>query len=154
SEPALAEKVRKSSSSRPGDDLTIFQAFPLIEIADGLYTCLDPGFLIEKAGRGLFWILFTALHDHQRNKLATFWGAVFEVYVNNILQQCYKAEGTFIPEPKFPNGDQAFDACLVERGSLVVFEHKSSTIRADSKYGGNVEKLKEELHLKFIDGDE
>jgi hypothetical protein len=43
---------------------------------------------------------------------------------------------------------------LLEGGSLVAFEHKSSTIRADAKYGGDVEKLKEQLHLKFVEGDE
>lgn len=37
---------------------------------------------------------------------------------------------------------------------LLVFEQKSSTIRADCKYGGDVSKLKAELHLKFIDGDD
>jgi hypothetical protein len=152
-ESKLADKVRESVN-RPGDDLTVFQAFPLIEIADGLYTCLDPGFLIDKAGRGLYWTLFSELSNDQRGQLASFWGAVFENYVNLILNESYKAKGTFVPEPKFPNGEQAFDACLVEGGSLVVFEHKSSTMRADAKYGGDVEKLKEQLHLKFVEGDE
>lgn len=152
-ESALAKKVRESAN-RPGDDLTVFQAFPLIEIADGLYTCLDPGFLIDKAGRGLYWTLFSELPNDQRGQLASFWGTVFENYVNLILKESYKAKGIFIPEPKFPNGEQAFDACLLESGSLVVFEHKSSTIRADAKYGGDVDKLKEQLHLKFVEGDE
>jgi hypothetical protein len=36
----------------------------------------------------------------------------------------------------------------------MVFEHKSSTLRADCKYCGDVEKLKRELHLKFVEGDD
>jgi len=51
SESVLAEKIRESSE-RPGDDFTLFQAYPLVEIARDIHTCLDPGFLVEKAGRG------------------------------------------------------------------------------------------------------
>lgn len=140
SESVLAEKIRESSE-RPGDDFTLFQAYPLVEIARDIHTCLDPGFLVEKAGRGLFWTIFSELQSKQKNRLFSFWGAVFEVYVNSILRQSYKARGRYIPEPKFPNGDPAFDACLLEGQRLLVFEQKSSTIRADCKYGGNVAKL-------------
>jgi hypothetical protein len=153
SESALTEKIR-ASADRPGDDLTIFQAFPLVEIAPGIYTCLDPGFLADKAGRGLYWTLFSEIPNQQRGRLASFLGGIFESYVNSIIGRSYKAGGMFCPEPRFLNGDQAFDACLVERGSLILFEHKSSTLRADAKYGGNVQKLKDELHLKFVEGDQ
>jgi hypothetical protein len=148
----LAEKIR--SSERPANDFTLLQAFPFLELASGIYTCLDPGFLIEKAGRGLFWTLFSEVSVENKNKLASFWGAIFETYVNSILQENYKAKGTFIAEPRFPNGDQAFDACVLEGSSLIVFEHKSSTLRADCKYSGDVGRLKAELSLKFIDGDD
>jgi hypothetical protein len=151
-ESVFVENV-KASKSRPGDDLTIFQAFPLIEIVKDIYVCLDPGFLMDKAGRGLYWSLFGKVQDDQRGKLATFWGAVFESYVNYILQRSYSVGGTFIPEPTFANGDAAFDACLVEGRNLLVLEHKSSAIRADAKYGGDTAKLKKELDLKFIEGD-
>jgi hypothetical protein len=152
-ESVLAEKVR-NSTTRPEDDFTMFQAFPLIEIARGIYTCLDPGFLVEKAGRGLYWTMFSEIPSEQRGELASFWGAIFETYVNSIIERSYAAQGQFIPEPKFSNGEPAFDACLLEGRRLVVFEHKSSTLRADCKYGGDVAKLKKELDLKFVKGDE
>lgn len=151
-ETVFVERV-KESKSRPGDDLTIFQSFPLIEIAKGFYLCLDPGFIADKAGRGLYWSLFEKLQDDQRAKLAGFWGAVFESYVNCVLQRSYTVEGIFIPEPRFANGDAAFDACIVEGRNLLVLEHKSSVIRADAKYGGDASKLKKQLDLKFIEGD-
>ena len=151
-ESAFVEKVRESKS-RPGDDLTLFQAFPLIEIAQDIYACLDPGFLMDKAGRGLYWSLFGKVQDDRRGNLAAFWGTVFEACVNYILQKSYSAGGTFIPEPRFANGDAAFDACIIEGRNLLVMEHKSSIIRADAKYSGDVTKLKKELDLKFIEGD-
>ena len=148
----LAEKAK--SSQRPISDFTLFQAFPLVQIANGMYTCLDPGFLIEKAGRGLFWTLCSEMPQVQRNSLLSFWGAIFETYVNSILEQNYKAQGSLIREPRFPNGDQAFDACVLEGSSLIALEHKSSILRADCKYSGDVTKLKADLTLKFIEGDD
>src|ERR1700730_17082267 len=95
SESVLPEKIR-DSNERPGDDFTLFPAYPLVEIARDIYTCLDPGFLVEKAGRGLFWTISSALQSKQKNRLLSFWGAVFEVYVNSIMRQSYKARGRYL----------------------------------------------------------
>lgn len=153
SDSELAESVKKNAIVRPGDDFTMLQAHPLVTLAEGLFTCFDPGFLFDKAGRNLYWTLFASLDDAEKTKLGGFWGIVFEEYVNQLFAESYKAEGTFHPSPKFPNDDEAFDACICERGSLIVFEHKSSTLRADAKYGGDIEKLRKDLNLKFVDGD-
>lgn len=148
----LTDRI-KAAESRPGDDLTIIQSFPLIEIVPQRYLCLDPGFLIEKAGRAFGWALLSKLSDKERRDILAFWGSVFEEYVNFIIQESYHGGGRFIPEVKFPNGDASFDCCIVEGRDLIVFEHKSSVIRADAKYGGDVAKLEGELRLKFIEGD-
>ena len=153
-EGALVQRLVQVSSNRPADDFTVLQGSPFVEIAPNAFTCLDPGFLVEKAGRALYWTMFMELPQQQRLKLASFWGAIFELYVNSIIRESYSAGGQFIPEPRFPNGEVAFDACLIEGGRLIVFEHKSSTLRADCKYGGDVEKLRQELHLKFVEGDD
>jgi hypothetical protein len=150
----LAARIRESQN-RPGDDLTLFQQFPFLEILPAVYLCLDPGFLVDKAGRAAFWTLFHAMPDRSmRLRLATFWGAVFEEYVNDILAKSYRANGRMIPSPRFSNGDQAFDACFLEDTNLVVLEHKSSTLRADAKYGGDVGRLRKDLLMKFVQGDE
>jgi hypothetical protein len=146
-------KQIQDAASRPGDDLTIIQKFPLIEIVPNRYLCLDPGFLIEKAGRGFYWSLFSELNSRLQSSLPPFWGTVFEDYVNHIVQESYKGRGRFVPQPRFPNGDASFDACIVEGRDLVVFEHKSSVIRADAKYGGDINRLEKELLLKFIHGE-
>ena len=143
----------QGAASRPGDDLTIIQNLPLIEIVPKRYLCLDPGFLIEKAGRGFYWNLFSQLNTTLQDSLPSFWGYVFESYVNSIIQRSYVGQGHFIAEPRFPNSDGSFDACIREGRDLIVFEHKSSVIRADAKYGGDVNKLEKELRLKFIEGD-
>jgi hypothetical protein len=62
----------QDAASRPGDDLTIIQNFPLIEIVPKRYLCLDPGFLIEKAGRGFYWTLFSQLSAALQESLPSF----------------------------------------------------------------------------------
>jgi hypothetical protein len=151
-ESAFVRRVEESRQ-RPANDLTLFQAFPLLEVTEGVFACLDPGFLVDKAGRSLYWTIFSQLEDDQRGRLASFWGAVFESYVNHLLEESYAAGGRFFPGPKFANGDEAFDGCILEGRDLVVFEYKSSVVRADAKYSGDAQKLKKELDLKFIDGD-
>jgi hypothetical protein len=153
SDQALKAQILQATN-RPDNDLTIFQAHPILKIADDVYVCLDPGFLVDKAGRGAFWTLFGAIADHKlRIQLLNFWGILFEAYVNQILEQTYRV-GRQIDSPRFPNGDEAFDACLLEDGDIIAFEFKSSTLRADAKYGGDPQRLKDELHLKFIEGKE
>jgi hypothetical protein len=153
SETLLMQKVR-DSVAQPHNDFTLFQKYPVIELAPTIYVCLDVGFLVEKAGRALFWTIFSELPKAQQTRLSSFWGAVFETYVNSIFGEHYKAKGRFTVEPRFLNGDPAFDACLFEGERLIVFEHKRSTIRADCKYGGDVAKLKAELDLKFVKDDD
>ena len=145
--------LMRNAASRPGDDLTIIQNFPLIEIVPKQYLCLDPGFLIEKAGRGFYWTLFSQLSTALKESLPSFWGKVFETYVNSIIQRSYVGQGQFIAEPRFPNNDGSFDACILEGRDLIAFEHKSSVIRADAKYAGDVNELEKQLRLKFVEGD-
>ena len=152
-ETEFAAKIAESVK-RPGDDLTVIQQFPIIEIVPQRFLCIDPGFLVEKSGRGFYWALFSELSNAEKTKLPGFWGKLFESYVNFIIKRCYTAGGRFIPAPRFANGDPSFDACLLEGRDLIVFEHKSSVLRADAKYAGDVEKLRSELNAKFVEGEE
>jgi len=143
----------KRLQERPGDDFTVFQRYSFLEVLKDVFVCVDPGFLVEKAGRGLYWTLFSELPTNkEREQLAAFWGTLFERYINKILESNYSVGGLLIKEPRFANGDQAFDACILEGRDLVVFEHKASVLRADSKYLGDPARLGEELRLKFIEG--
>jgi hypothetical protein len=143
----------KRLQERPGDDFTVLQRFSFLEVLKDVFVCVDPGFLVEKAGRGLYWTLFSELpNNKEREKLAAFWGRLFEEYINEILDSSYSVGGKLLKQPRFSNGDQAFDACILEGRNLIVFEHKASVLRADCKYSGDAARLGEELRLKFIEG--
>jgi hypothetical protein len=112
---ALAEdrysEELKRLQGRPGDDFTVLQRFSFLEVLKDVFVCVDPGFLVEKAGRGLYWTLFSELpNNKEREKLAAFWGRLFEEYINRMLESNYSVEGKLIKQPQFSNGNQAFDA--------------------------------------------
>jgi hypothetical protein len=111
-EAEFVSRVREAGK-RPLNDLTVFQAYPLVELAKDIHPCLDPGFLLDKAGRSFFWNLFFQVPAADREMLFAFWGVLFESYVNYLLVESYAAGGTLICEPKFSNGDAAFDACIL-----------------------------------------
>ena len=148
----LAGRV-EMSPTRPGGDFTDLQDKPVVALDDGSYICLDPGFLLDKAGRALFWTMFSVMPDDKRRLLFGRWGEVFEFYVNWLFGQAYHGPGEFVLDARFEDGDQAFDCYLREGSSLCVVETKSSVIRADAKYGFDAGRLRSELERKFIKGD-
>jgi hypothetical protein len=75
----------KRLQERPGDDFTVLQRFSFLEVLKDVFVCVDPGFLVEKAGRGLYWTFFAELpNNKEREKLAAFWGRLFEEYGNRV----------------------------------------------------------------------
>src|SRR4029077_15859705 len=68
--------------------------------------------------------------------------------------QTYQGRGQFVPSPRFSNGDEAADGCLIEGSSLVLIEIKGSILTAQAKYGFDPDTLREELHRKAITGED
>lgn len=132
----------------------LFQQHPLINLGDGSYLCPDPGFLLDKAGKGLYWTLHLALPPGRRARLMSFWGSVFENYGEWLFRQSYQGRGNVQFFPKFKNGDEAFDAYLLEGSRLLLFEFKSSVLSVQAKYGFSPETLDAELKAKVIEGIE
>jgi hypothetical protein len=133
-------------------EFAVFQQTPVWQAFSGVHACLDGGFLLDKAGRSLFWSLAAECPSAERKQLLDFWGEVFGAYVNATLAEYVVPEQLF-RNPTFPNDDEAFDACLLEETSLVVFEHKASILRADAKFSGHQQRLQEELDKKFVKGE-
>jgi hypothetical protein len=84
----------------PGSHLLLMQQYPLIEVpGQNVYICLDPGFLLGKAGNGIFWTLRTCSNATEGRSLPAEWGKTFERYVNWLLPRQYKGQGYFLCEP-------------------------------------------------------
>jgi hypothetical protein len=128
-----------------GSDFLIFQRYPLIEFQTGSFLCIDPGFLLDKAGRSLYWTLHDRQPRNRRLALLTYWSEMIERYVQYLFRETYRARGRIYYSPRFPNGDEAFDICLLEGSCLLVFEIKASILTVQAKYGFDPAKLKLDL---------
>jgi hypothetical protein len=107
---------------------------------------------LDKAGRSLYWTLHEAHPRERGRRLLTYWSALIERYVHWLLEQTYQARGRLACSPGFQNGDEAFDAYLLEGSCLIVFEIKASILTAQSKYGFNAAALQDELNRKAVTG--
>lgn len=144
-------------AQRPGTlgaDFLLFQRRPLVESDKDRYLCPDPGFLLDKAGLSLYWTLHEATPRDRQHALLTHWSGLIEEYVHWLFKQTYQGRGHFLPSPRFSNGDEAADGCLIEGSSLVLVEIKGSILTAQAKYGFDPATLREELHRKAITGED
>lgn len=74
-------KTRLEATSR-STDFSPIQATPLLRHADGTSLCLDPAFLLDKAGKGLFWTLRERLTDREGETFKNLWGLLSEEYLH------------------------------------------------------------------------
>jgi hypothetical protein len=123
------------------NDFTLFQRHPLIEFENDAFLCIDPGFLLDKGGRSLFWVLLARTPAHEQEDLLRYWGHVVEAYVGALFARTYQGHGQFIRDPRFDDGSQAGDVCLLEGSHLMIMEVKAITFTARAKYGFDPEFL-------------
>lgn len=147
-----ADLQAQSRQNGPGADFRAFQRNPLIEYTAGTYLCIDPGFLLDKAGSSLYWTLHEA--TNRRQDLLTSWCGLIEFYVHWLFAETYQGRGQWLPAPQFATGGEACDLCLVEGSELVLFEVKASVLTAQAKYGFSADTLISELYKKAIKGDD
>jgi hypothetical protein len=136
------------------DDFIIFQDRPLIEFAPYHYMCIDPGFLLDKAGRSFYWTLHSNTAPDQRKHLLGYWATLVERYVQRMAGETYKGRGFLLNSPRFANGDEACDIAIKEGSDLILIEIKAAILTAKAKYSFDPEILKEELLRKAIQGEE
>ncbi|MBE7542243.1 MAG: hypothetical protein M9913_17000 [Bryobacteraceae bacterium] len=150
-EDELAAKII-ASPNRPLSDLTPFQLNPIIRLRDERFYCVDLACLLDKAGRGMYWTLRDAAPKHLWSRLPGAYGELLDSYLAALLPE-QMADRSYLPHPRFGNGDEAFDGVLVEGADLVTLEFKSSVLRADRKYSGDPAQLLSEIDKKFVTGD-
>jgi hypothetical protein len=133
------------------NDFTVFRDKPLISEWYGLLPA-DLLFVAEKFEAGPYWRV-NSLSTEIGNKLRRFWGAVFESYVNEQIEDACKTAGAaFAADPRHPDNEaiQVCDAVLLEGTSLVVMEYKSSMFSAGAKYSGDHLLLQREIVTKLV----
>jgi hypothetical protein len=104
---ALAGNIKDSKT--PDRNLTVLRIAPLLHHQDA-FVPLDLGFLLDKAGRSLFW---TAIKNNtdakQRGDMISEWRTLVERSVSDCFITNLGTTGTFYPAPRFKDGAEAFD---------------------------------------------
>ena len=146
----LRSEARGSRSS--DSDFLLFQDRPLIEFAPQHYICIDPGFLLEKAGRSFYWTLHSASDNNRRKHLLGYWGLIVEKYAQWLFAETYSGRGDVWYNPCFSDNSEGCDILIREGRALILVEIKASILTARAKYSFSPELLHEEVMKKAIRG--
>jgi hypothetical protein len=147
----------KSDKTKDYYDFGLFRRYPILNLSEDVFTCLDFGFLTEKLSFGFYRTLFNALPDDPErpgtkikrlaDTLQREWGKTIEEYVTGFLGPI---QG-FHPNVRFSLGKgepKEIDAVFVEGKNVALLEIKGKFLSASAKYGSD-SSLINELDRKF-----
>ncbi|MBD3196651.1 MAG: hypothetical protein GF317_16465 [Candidatus Lokiarchaeota archaeon] len=100
---------------------------------------------------GIFWIINDSLPRQSRNDFRSFWGKIFEDYINHIFEEISKNSNiSLIANPRLKNSDDEIsDAIIINEKDVFIIETKFTTMTEDSKYLDSIDSLKKEIVQKF-----
>ena len=154
----LPDEIAKEiiASDNGANDATPFRKYPMVQHIDPgesgspeAHLMIDNLAFLEKAQTGPYWVA----NEAHSEDLRTFWGAVFERYVNDLLSRaCSGTTARFFPDPRqVGNPDiQICDGLLATEDVVVLMEYKANMFRADSKYRGDRVRLLKEIEKKWV----
>jgi len=154
---ATPEEIKNAFERRDygTNDYTALRNKPLIREELGSLPS-DLFFVMDKIETGPYWRV-SGTSAHVGDRLRRFWGKVFERYVNDLLAETSDAmHNCFCPDPRYTSNPetQVCDGIMVCGDTLLLLEYKSSMFRADAKYSGVPELLKEEIERKLVFSEE
>ncbi|MGH9961342.1 MAG: hypothetical protein ACREBC_30155, partial [Pyrinomonadaceae bacterium] len=130
-------------------DYVKFRSRPLLELEGDMIVCADLCFLVEKLSSGIHWTIVDSLKGKDRGKALQGFGYLFEIYVNQLLQQISASDGAFIPSPRYQTREPSFDGMLLRGNHLIALEYKGGFMKIEAKYGGRVRAFEKDLDAKF-----
>lgn len=150
------QRRAEARKERPVDerlDLVPFKAKPLLKTAEDNYVCVDFSLVTEKLHNGPYFVLSTLVSPEDRWRMHNAWGLVFEAYVNWLLKALDGQESAvFYPDVCWHDGTKTFDAVLLRKKVVVVFEYKGGFLRQDARYSSDVTAFMTDLDLKISPG--
>lgn len=160
--PSLIDGVRKDAGSGRAwqFDFTTFRNHPLVSIPGNEqgFTCIAYPFLIEKLASGIYHTILNSWPEGhpERSRFQSYWGKVFEQFVNDRLREEYPPStlsNQFYANPYFNKKKnrsiEVSDAVLDYGDTLVLLEHKGGYLSLDEKYSDDAAKLLAGVAEKF-----
>lgn len=141
-------------------DFTGFREHPLVYSSPSRqkFSCFAIQFLIEKLATGFYHTLFNSWPsgDENRSRFQTYWGKVFEQFVNDRLRHQFPPTlliDRLHTNPYFERGrnrsTEVCDAVINYGNSLVLMEHKGGYLSLQEKYGDDASTLLTGIADKF-----
>jgi hypothetical protein len=134
------------------NDFTVFRDKPLFGESRKFFP-LDLALLAEKFESGPFWRVHNQLPNGERENFHSFWGSVFEAYVNWVMSNSVDGKtNRFYSDPRYAGKpeEQVCDGIVICGRCAILLEYKSSTFTVVGKYGGNPSQLDVELRTKLV----
>lgn len=146
-------ELSKSNDLIPQKDFIAFRAKPFLKLSSGSLICPNPGFLQEKLERGLFWTIVNHLEGDARKLAFDAWGALFERYVNEILEKIVEPpKERYFSHPNFKHKKhhhESFDGFLMAGRVCAPIECKGGFLPSNAKYGDELDRFIEALDNRF-----
>jgi hypothetical protein len=133
-------------------DFTVFRERPFLRRGADLVP-IDLGFVLDKAGRSLFWTALKNCPEGDRETLLRQWGHLFQSYVHAILSGVGTPGSTLFDGPIFSDDAEVSDSAVREGTTLILLECKASTIRSGIKYADDPAALERVLESRFVQGE-
>jgi hypothetical protein len=155
---ALGAKADSASGRLWQFDFTTFRNYPLVYNSNSRrgFTSIAYPFLIEKLASGIYHTVLSSWPegDLERSVFQSYWGKVFEQFVNARLREERSVANRFYANPYFHRKQsgsvvEVSDAVLDCGDAIVLLEHKGGYLSLDEKYSGDVGKLLKGVSEKF-----
>ncbi len=147
----LPDRIYSLSRNNPKYDFRIFRQWPLVQMNDGRFFCLDLGFLADRMSQGVYWTIHEALASEDRQQFAADWGKAFEVYVKEALADMYStSSGIFLSQPRMRNGKELADGMPYNGPILVLLEVKGSFLTMEARCSGQSYLALRDIGEKFV----
>lgn len=145
-----AKAVEKNKPE--ANDFKILRDKPLFKDKGNFYP-IDLAILAEKCASEPFWKVNSYIEAQKRDDLHSFWGTVFEAYINWLIGSSVDGKlNKFYPNPRYwgKPEQQVCDAIVISDRCAVFIEVKGSTFTMAAKYGGDPNVLDAELGEKLV----
>ncbi|MGB8951221.1 MAG: hypothetical protein WCC06_00945 [Candidatus Aminicenantales bacterium] len=148
---AYREEIRAAKDLDYNYGFLPFRKYPIANLDQDVYFCIDFYSLLEKLATGIFWTINGYLESNQREKFHVFWGFLFEKYINMLIKESLNSESSdFYSRPCYQKTkDEIADGILISDENLVLFEYKFTILSQEDKFANSVDSLMGEIILKF-----
>ena len=154
----LAAKTEKSTGLT--NEFRLWRQYPLVRLSDDRIICVDISFLLDKLQSGIFWIIREQLEKCKKGdgqKIISLWGDIFEDYAASIIKRGINSQTPSMEKcilnPKYvgKSENECIDIAVCSDDNLILLECKAPLLSAKVKFGGEFDKLRQELRTKLVE---